>query len=153
MEEILVAPCGMNCNICKSHLRRYKACLGCNDLDNDRFLCIFHKCEILKTNKSGLCLECELYPCKQLEKLDKKHRERDGMSMIANLGYIREHGMRAFLESEEKKWRCPECGGVIYVGAWSIACSACVFEITRIIKEGKKYHLIQVWDESKKTDK
>jgi rubrerythrin len=35
------------------------------------------------------------------------------MSMMENLGYIKERGMNEFLEKEEKKWRCPECGGVI----------------------------------------
>ena len=33
--------------------------------------------------------------------------------MIANLEYIKEHGMAAFLKMEEEKWKCPECGGVI----------------------------------------
>lgn len=149
MEAELVAPCGMNCNICKSHLRRYKPCHGCNAEEHDRSPCVFHKCETIKTSASGLCLECEQYPCKTLEKADAKHRGRDGVSMIANLEYIREHGMEAFIEAEEEKWKCPECGGVICVGAWVIACSACGLELKRIIKEGKKYRLIQVWDGNK----
>jgi len=35
------------------------------------------------------------------------------MSMIENLEFIKEHGMERFLEKEEAKWRCPECGEVI----------------------------------------
>lgn len=152
MDDMLVAPCGMNCNICKSHLRRYRACSGCNAENHDRPPCVFHKCEMLKNTDSGLCLECEQYPCKTLQKADAKHRGRDGVSMIENLEYIREHGMAAFLKMEEEKWKCPECGGVVCVGAWSIACSACGLEIKRIIKEGnKKYRLIQVWGESKES--
>jgi hypothetical protein len=27
--------------------------------------------------------------------------------------FIKEHGIEAFLIKEEKKWCCPECGGVI----------------------------------------
>ncbi len=150
MEAMLVAPCGMNCNICKSHLRRYRACSGCNADNHDRPLCVFHKCETIKNNDSGLCLECEQYPCKQLKKADTKHKRRDGMSMIANLEYIKAHGITAFLKIEEEKWKCPECGGVICVGAWSIACSDCGLEIKRIIKDGKKYRLLQVWTENKK---
>jgi len=152
MDEVLVAPCGMNCGICKSHLRKYKKCLGCNEDDRTQ-RCIFHNCEVIKTNKSGLCLECEQYPCIKLKKLDTKHKERDGMSMIENLEYIKEHGMAEFLEKEEEKWKCPECGGVICVGAWSIACSGCGLEVKRIIRDGMKYRLLQVWVESKKNNK
>jgi ubiquitin C-terminal hydrolase len=35
------------------------------------------------------------------------------MSMVKNLQCIKEYGMDKFLESEQEKWRCPECGGVI----------------------------------------
>ena len=35
------------------------------------------------------------------------------MSMIDNLEFIRENGIRRFLEKEEEKWKCPECGAVI----------------------------------------
>ena len=69
--------------------------------------------------------------------------------MIANLEYIKGHGMTAFLKMEEEKWKCPECGGVVCVGARSIACSDCGLEIKRIIKDGKKYRLLQVWTENK----
>lgn len=33
--------------------------------------------------------------------------------MIANLEFIKEHGIEAFLEKEAKKWICSDCGGVI----------------------------------------
>ncbi len=33
--------------------------------------------------------------------------------MIENLEAIREKGMVQFLEKQEEKWKCPECGGVI----------------------------------------
>lgn len=36
------------------------------------------------------------------------------MSMIENLVFIRDHGIEKFLEKEEEKWKCPECGEVIY---------------------------------------
>ena len=37
------------------------------------------------------------------------------MSMIENLDYIKNNDISAFVEKEEKRWRCPECGGVICV--------------------------------------
>jgi hypothetical protein len=33
--------------------------------------------------------------------------------MLENLETIRDHGIEAFLDREEAKWRCPECGGTI----------------------------------------
>ena len=35
------------------------------------------------------------------------------MSMIANLIEIREKGMEEFLRAQDKKWKCPTCGGTI----------------------------------------
>jgi len=35
------------------------------------------------------------------------------MSMIENLEYIKNIGIKPFLEEQEKKWKCPECGEVI----------------------------------------
>ena len=35
------------------------------------------------------------------------------MSMIENLNFIKEKGIKKFLEKEAVKWQCPECGGVI----------------------------------------
>jgi hypothetical protein len=59
------------------------------------------------------CYECGEFPCRRLKALDKRYRERYHMSMIDNLAIIKEQGMLNFLKKEEKKWRCPECGGVI----------------------------------------
>ncbi|MFC1995458.1 hypothetical protein ACFLVM_01085 [Chloroflexota bacterium] len=35
------------------------------------------------------------------------------MSMIENLGIIKEKGATKFLEQEVDKWKCPECGAAI----------------------------------------
>ena len=37
------------------------------------------------------------------------------MSMVENLREIREKGMEKFLEKQEKKYRCPECGDFVSV--------------------------------------
>jgi len=129
---MLIAPCGMNCGICKSHLRKYEKCPGCNLDEGKKRRCFFHNCEIIKRNKSGLCFECDEFPCKRLEKLDTKHKRRDEMSMIHNLKYIERHGMKKFLASEGKKWKCPECGGVIAVGHRHILCSDCGLELRKL---------------------
>ena len=35
------------------------------------------------------------------------------MSMIENLNLIKEHGLDRFLESQEKTWKCPNCGEMV----------------------------------------
>jgi hypothetical protein len=114
LQPILIAPCGMNCGICKAHLRDKKEknyCRGCNDNP------VYDYCQKCKmrdcpAKKSRFC-DCENFPCPRLKQLDKRYRTRYHMSMIENLEYIKKFGMKKFLAKEKKKWRCPKCGGLI----------------------------------------
>jgi rubrerythrin len=54
-------------------------------------------------------------PCKNLDHLDKRYRERYGMSMIENLKLLKAKGMDEFLVSQAEKHRCPSCGDVVCV--------------------------------------
>jgi hypothetical protein len=123
MDIELIAPCGMNCGICSGYLAkkydirskgvRMTYCAGCRPRDKQ---CAFLKkrCETLLNGQVQYCYECESYPCERLRHIDKRYfLSRFRMSMIENLEYIKEYGMEKFLEKEEEKWRCPECGGVI----------------------------------------
>jgi len=119
--EELIAPCGMICRICLGYFgytstgkRRKSICIGCTPSGKS---CSWIKkfCEKLLKNEIKYCYECSDFPCKQLQKLDSNYRERYDMSMIANLEYIRDNGMDDFLKQQEKKYRCPKCGGVICV--------------------------------------
>lgn len=122
MEEILIAPCGMNCGLCGNHLAmKYdlrktgimKAyCSGCRPRGKN---CTFMKknCELLGEGKVQYCFECNEFPCRRLKHLDKRYRTNYHMSMIENLDFIKKQGIRKFLKKEEEKWKCPECGGVI----------------------------------------
>jgi ubiquitin C-terminal hydrolase len=78
-------------------------------------MCAFVKkrCDLYLNNKVTSCTECEQTPCESLQKLSKRYETRYHMSMVKNLQCIKEYGMDKFLESEQEKWRCPECGGVI----------------------------------------
>jgi len=71
------------------------------------------QCSLLGNGLVRFCHECGDFPCSRLKALDKRYRTKYHMSMVENLRFIKEHGMRSFLEKEEAKWRCPECGGVI----------------------------------------
>ena len=122
MEKELIAPCGMNCGICSGYLA-YKYdiksngigvpyCIGCRPRDKK---CAFLKkrCSLLLAGQVQYCYECKDFPCKGLEHIDKRYRSLYRMSMIENLKFIGENGIEQFLESEEEKWRCPECGDTI----------------------------------------
>jgi hypothetical protein len=122
MEEILIAPCGMNCALCASYLAMKNDlkttgimktyCAGCRPRGKN---CAFlkKKCDLLGNGRVHYCYECGEFPCRSLKQLDTRYRTLYRMSMIENLEYIREHGIKNLLEREEEKWRCPECGGTI----------------------------------------
>ena len=121
LSEKLIAPCGMNCRICISFFgytmngkKRKIQCVGCKPSGKS---CAHLKkfCKKLLKNEIEYCYECNDFPCKQLQKLDKKYRERYDMSMIDNLRMIKKQAMDAFLKEQEKKYKCPECGEVICV--------------------------------------
>lgn len=122
MKEVLIAPCGMNCKLCvayqfkekdlnrKGFHRKY--CPGCIPRgENCKHMA--NKCELVGKGKLRFCYECEEFPCERLKSLDKRYRTKYHMSMIKNLEFIRKYGMDKFLNEEEKKWKCPECGDVI----------------------------------------
>jgi hypothetical protein len=122
MNEELIAPCGMNCGICSGYLAaRYDVkskgikmpyCTGCRPRNKQ---CAFLKkrCSLLLEGKVQYCYECDDFPCPDLIKLDTRYRTTFRMSMVENLEYIRDNGITQFLEREDEKWRCPECGAVI----------------------------------------
>ena len=118
MKKDDIAPCGMNCGICKGYLREKRKCPGCRMMDKNKpeycRKCIILHCEILKKNKMKFCSnKCEKYPCTRLKNLDKRYRNKYHMSMLENLDFIKKQGIDKFLEKEKKKWTCPECGGII----------------------------------------
>ncbi|MBN1643471.1 MAG: DUF3795 domain-containing protein [Dehalococcoidales bacterium] len=122
MKEELIAPCGMNCNICTAYMAlkndirnkgvREAYCGGCRPRDKQ---CAILKrgCTLLSGGGIKYCYECDEFPCANLIKLDKKYKTNFKMSMIENLEYIKKNGIAKFLKKEEKKWQCHECGQVI----------------------------------------
>jgi hypothetical protein len=119
----LIAPCGMNCGICKAYLAytrglpkkkgKVSHCAGC--LIRGKNCYIKRGCSKLSKHEFQYCYECDVMPCKNLQHLDKRYRERYGMSMVENLKQLKAEGMEKFLASQREKFRCPSCGGVISV--------------------------------------
>ncbi|MBN1780931.1 DUF3795 domain-containing protein [bacterium] len=122
MTEAMIAPCGMNCALCSRHLAgihnlKRSQCPGCRPR-NEGCAYLFKKCTGINHSAKGdaaFCYECGQYPCEQIERIDKRYRKNYGMSMKDNLEYIREMGIRRFLDDQYEKHHCARCGGVISV--------------------------------------
>ncbi len=123
----LIAPCGMNCNICKAHLRKENKCPGCNSSSANMpkycVHCIIRNCSQIQGNRSGFCFERQKFPCARLKQLDKRYQTKYDMSMIDNLENIKASGIREFVKTEKVRWVCPKCGGIICVHTGS--CFSC----------------------------
>jgi len=118
-EFSLLAPCGINCEVCKAYLREKNKCPGCRGDDTGkpvtRVRCKIKTCEVFKEGESKFCFECEDSPCQSLERLDKRYRKKYYASPMDNLENIKNEGIEQFLENEKVKWTCSECGGTISV--------------------------------------
>ena len=109
MKPKLIAPCGMNCNLCIAYLREKNNCPGCNfqgkpDSDYVR-KCTIKNCNIIKEKSwKYCCSKCEKFPCQRLKSLDKRYRTKYGMSMVENLEFIKEKGIIKFINNEKQRW-------------------------------------------------
>lgn len=109
----MIAPCGMNCGLCQAFIRDKNVCPGCRGSDDlkakSTLACHIKNCRLIKTQKAKYCFECGEYPCDRLDHLDHRYRTKYSMSMIENLGYIRQFGIRRFVAQEKERWACPQC--------------------------------------------
>ncbi len=119
MDTTLLAPCGMNCSICLGFQRERNVCKGCRNNEGQktktRLNCIIKNCTYFQETDSLFCYDCPKYPCARLKQLDKRYRTKYHMSMMENLGNIKLLGKEKFMESENERWKCPECGGLTCV--------------------------------------
>lgn len=131
MNKLLIAPCGINCNVCIGHIREKNKCNGCRSQEGYRSggctNCVIFNCEKLKNTASGFCYDCPTYPCARMKQLDKRYRTNYGMSMLENLAFIKEHGMADFLAKEKERWKCPTCGETLSVHRKE--CMGCVWKL------------------------
>ena len=121
MNPELIAPCGMNCGICVAYFgytmggtQRKMRCVGC--IPSGKSCGHLKKyCGKLRKKEIDYCYVCTDFPCKHIQRLDEKYRERFGYSTVDNLEYIRDKGMEKFLKLQQKRYRCRNCGSVICV--------------------------------------
>lgn len=104
MKKELIASCGMNCGVCVAYLREENKCPGCytgRKVGGRPIKCSRRLCE---KRTGDFCYSCDEFPCQSIKMLDKRYREKHGMSEIENLEMIRDKGMDYFLKNEEKRW-------------------------------------------------
>lgn len=124
MDINIVAPCGLYCGSCRHYLAKSEGVLkqkglkrGCEGCRIRNKNCSFIKkdCPSLRKKEIDFCFECNKFPCKNLEKLDKRYTIRYNISLIGNLKRIKKIGLSKWLKEQENKFKCPKCGGKISV--------------------------------------
>ncbi len=123
----LIAPCGMNCGLCRGYQRTRNPCPGCRADDRGkpktRTACRIKIYAASRGARRNSCAGCPKLPCFWLTRLDRRYRTKYGMSMIDNLRSIEAAGLRAFVEREKTRWACPGCGQMLCVH--QAACPGC----------------------------
>ena len=111
------------------HLRDGEKCPGCFSGRKVNSRCIKCGIRLCKDRKGDFCFDCDKFPCDRLKRLDKRYREKYGMSEIENLNKIREIGLVEFMKIENTRWVCPNCGNQICVhNKWCYSCRKSVLE-------------------------
>jgi hypothetical protein len=139
IKSMQIAPCGMNCSLCHAYIRDKNVCPGCHGRDDLKSkscaMCHIKNCEIRKAGEFKYCFLCSEYPCLWMKRIDKRYRTKYAMSMIDNLEYIKQYGIRKFVRREKKKWVCAACGKLICVHKKTCIFCGYDWRLTRLFKE------------------
>ena len=137
-----VAPCGLYCGVCriryateendleylerlaKIYARRFPEiaavppnellCGGC--LSTRRFV-FCQECSIREcTQRKGYqgCHECLDFPCSLIDEFPMPVGKK---VMLRSIPYRRAYGTEQWINAEEERYRCPECGSRLFRGA------------------------------------
>ena len=113
-DPLIIAPCGVNCSLCRTFIRDLHPCPGCRGGDYHKsdacLTCVIKNCDELATGGHPFCTSCDQYPCAELRHLDDRYRTKYGVSVIANLARIQAVGVESFVAEETGKWSCAACG-------------------------------------------
>ena len=138
VKKELLAPCGLYCGVCSIYIAHrdnnlkfkerllpiYKAfaknvddiaCTGC--LSDGIVFPVRRSCPIKKCSQDkGIngCHQCNDFPCKFIENFPIQVGKRVILRAIPTW---REFGTEKWVEEEEKRYRCPDCGNVLFRGA------------------------------------
>ena len=126
----MIAPCGLNCSLCKRALSETNPCPGCRGPKENKPEFCSDQCGIILCRKRiengyRFCDECPDYPCADVTEKETRYTSRYPLyeSPAQNLREIRENGMEKFLEKEREERVCGECGHIVSVHTG--ICSGC----------------------------
>ncbi len=126
----MIAPCGLDCALCKRALADSAPCPGCHGPDAGKPVFCAEQCGIIlcrrrKENGYAYCDECPDYPCEFVMEKETRYTSKYPLreSPGENLRDIRRLGMEGFLEKERTRRTCRDCGHVICVHTG--ICSGC----------------------------
>jgi hypothetical protein len=116
-ETRLIAPCGLNCGLCRAHGRARNPCRGCRvakgTISNTPTTCAIRNCKELTGGNHRFCTTCPEFPCTDLLHLARRYRANYRVNIIANLLQIESIGINRFFTEETVKWSCPRCGTLL----------------------------------------
>jgi hypothetical protein len=112
-----IAPCGLDCRLCRAFGRDRRPCPGCRRDDGNKsnacVTCAIKNCEELAAGNYRFCFSCAKFPCADLLHLDRRYRTRYAVSAIANLERIKAVGVGKFVAEETAEWTCEGCGSLL----------------------------------------
>jgi hypothetical protein len=116
MRREMVAPCGMNCNLCSWIVDPEKRgrCKGCRPRGRG---CVHRKglCKKLAEQRIDFCYKCDDFPCESLLRIEARYNRAHNYSFVENLKFIKKRGMPAFLKRETKRYKCKKCGKLLTI--------------------------------------
>jgi hypothetical protein len=99
-------------------------CEGCNS--DDLFMhckqCFIRDCA--KDKKIEGCHQCEDFPCAYIQNFSMAVGKKVIMRCVP---YRREHGTQKWVEDEEARYFCPDCGNKVFRGA--MRCNKCKIKL------------------------
>lgn len=118
--------CGLYCGACDVFIANEKGtleesakewdmkpedlmCHGCKSGTNAVYCrtCDIKKCA--ESKEVEFCYQCEEYPCTLLVEFRNDEHPHHSV-VLKNQEIIKEKGVQKWLEEQEKRWTCPECG-------------------------------------------
>lgn len=148
IKKELLAPCGLYCGVCSIYIAHrddnlkfkqiilpvYKAfakgvediqCTGC--LSDGVVFPVCQACPIKKCTKNKEiegCHQCDEFPCKFVQNFPIPVAKKVILRAIPTR---REFGTEVWVEQEEERYHCPECGNPLFRGAKR--CNKCKAEV------------------------
>jgi len=106
-----IGVCGLDCGLCpRYYTRGTSRCPGCAgpDFFNKHPSCSFISCCVKKKNLE-VCAECSEFPCSKFRSDEEYQQLKESSSypsykkVIPNLNFIKEQGIKKFLEQQKKR--------------------------------------------------